>query len=49
MGIKTVNGVATITMPEGELKAAWFTDTEGNILAIQSIPKVMRDKFMSGA
>jgi len=49
MGIKTVNGVATITMPEGELKAAWFTDTEGNILAIQSIPKAMRDKFMSGA
>jgi catechol 2,3-dioxygenase-like lactoylglutathione lyase family enzyme len=30
MGIKTVNGIATM---EGE-KAAWFRDTEGNILAL---------------
>jgi catechol 2,3-dioxygenase-like lactoylglutathione lyase family enzyme len=30
MGIKTVNGVATM----GDMKSAWFKDTEGNILAI---------------
>ena len=30
MGIKTVNGVATM----GEVKSAWFKDTEGNILSI---------------
>jgi predicted enzyme related to lactoylglutathione lyase len=29
-GIKTVNGIATM----GEMKAAWFKDTEGNILCI---------------
>ena len=49
MGIKTVNGVATMSMPEGKLKVAWFTDTEGNILAIQSVPKALREKYMSGA
>jgi catechol 2,3-dioxygenase-like lactoylglutathione lyase family enzyme len=32
MGIKTVNGVATM---EG-YKAAWFKDTEGNILGISN-------------
>lgn len=30
MGMKTVNGVATM----GDMKAAWFKDTEGNILAV---------------
>ena len=30
MGVKTVDGVATM----GEMKAAWFKDTEGNILGI---------------
>ena len=30
MGVKTVDGVATM----GEMKAAWFKDTEGNTLAI---------------
>ena len=29
-GLKTVNGIATI----GDQKAAWFKDTEGNILSI---------------
>ena len=31
--LKTVNGIATI----GEIKAAWFKDTEGNILAITNM------------
>lgn len=30
MGIKTVNGIATM----GDMKSAWFKDTEGNILAV---------------
>jgi predicted enzyme related to lactoylglutathione lyase len=30
MGIKTVNGIATM----GKMKGAWFKDTEGNILAL---------------
>ncbi len=30
MGIKTVNGVATM----GSIKGGWFSDTEGNILAV---------------
>jgi len=29
-GMKTVNGIATM----GKMKAAWFKDTEGNILGI---------------
>jgi catechol 2,3-dioxygenase-like lactoylglutathione lyase family enzyme len=33
MGIKTVNGVATI----GEMKGAWFRDTEGNTLAVTNM------------
>ena len=33
MGIKTVNGVATM----GEMKGAWFKDTEGNILAVSNM------------
>jgi catechol 2,3-dioxygenase-like lactoylglutathione lyase family enzyme len=33
MGIKTVNGIATM---DGH-KGAWFKDTEGNILAISSM------------
>ena len=33
MGIKTVNGVATM----GEYKAAWFKDTEGNILGLSNM------------
>ncbi|MBI2328690.1 MAG: VOC family protein [Chloroflexi bacterium] len=30
MGLKTVNSVATM----GSMKAAWFKDTEGNVLAV---------------
>lgn len=33
MGLKTVDGVATM----GETKAAWFKDTEGNILGISNM------------
>lgn len=33
-GLKTVNSVATL----GDLKAAWFKDSEGNILAIGNAP-----------
>jgi catechol 2,3-dioxygenase-like lactoylglutathione lyase family enzyme len=32
-GLKTVNGVATM----GSLKAAWFKDSEGNILAVNQM------------
>ena len=34
-GLKTVHGVATV----GGMKAAWFKDTEGNILSITQMPK----------
>lgn len=34
-GLKTENGVAT--MPDGE-RGAWFLDTEGNILSINTMP-----------
>ncbi len=30
MGIKTVNGIATL----GEIKGGWFNDTEGNTLGV---------------
>ena len=33
MGIKTVDGIATM----GDWKAAWFKDTEGNILSINQM------------
>jgi catechol 2,3-dioxygenase-like lactoylglutathione lyase family enzyme len=33
-GLKTVEGIATMTTPAGEFKVAWFKDTEGNILAL---------------
>lgn len=32
--LKTVNGVATM----GDVKAAWFKDTEGNILGVVHLP-----------
>jgi catechol 2,3-dioxygenase-like lactoylglutathione lyase family enzyme len=32
-GLKTVNGIATM----GDIKAAWFKDSEGNILAINKM------------
>ena len=38
-GLKTVNGIATT----GDLKTAWFRDSEGNILAISNeVAEVMR-------
>jgi catechol 2,3-dioxygenase-like lactoylglutathione lyase family enzyme len=33
LGIKTVNGIATL----GDMKGAWFKDTEGNILGITNM------------
>jgi catechol 2,3-dioxygenase-like lactoylglutathione lyase family enzyme len=36
-GLKTVEGVATMTTPTGEFKGAWFKDTEGNILAVTNM------------
>jgi hypothetical protein len=33
-GLKTVNGIATM----GKLHAAWFKDSEGNILAVGDEP-----------
>ncbi|UCE97783.1 MAG: VOC family protein [Dehalococcoidia bacterium] len=32
LGIRTVNGIATL----GDMKGAWFKDTEGNTLAISN-------------
>jgi catechol 2,3-dioxygenase-like lactoylglutathione lyase family enzyme len=46
MGLKTVNGVATFKMPEGDMKSAWFKDTEGNILAIESMPAKLKAKYV---
>ena len=34
-GLKTVHGVATV----GGMKAAWFKDTEGNILSVTQMTK----------
>lgn len=34
-GLKTVNGVAEFTGPQGH-RVAWFKDSEGNILAVGS-------------
>lgn len=33
-GLKTVNGIAS----HGDQKSAWFIDTEGNIIAVNSMP-----------
>jgi hypothetical protein len=33
LGVRTVKGVATL----GKMKAAWFKDTEGNILGISNM------------
>lgn len=32
-GLKTVNGIATV----GDMKGAWFTDPEGNIVAVSEM------------
>jgi len=39
-GLKTVNGIAKM---DGDVKAAWFKDTEGNILALGQ-SKAMKTK-----
>jgi predicted enzyme related to lactoylglutathione lyase len=36
MGIKTVNGIANM----GDMKIAWFKDSEGNIISVSEYPKV---------
>jgi catechol 2,3-dioxygenase-like lactoylglutathione lyase family enzyme len=33
-GLRTIDGVYTMSGPDGESHAAWFKDTEGNILAV---------------
>ena len=39
MGLKTVNGIATMPGKEYETKGAWFKDTEGNILSVVQMVK----------
>ena len=36
--LRTVNSVATFSTSTGQAKAAWFKDTEGNILDITDLP-----------
>ncbi|MEN8615331.1 VOC family protein [Dehalogenimonas sp. THU2] len=52
MGIKTVNGVATMGSSNDQEKAAWFKDTEGNIIAIgqmsKSVISKIQEKKMAG-
>ena len=36
-GLKMVEGIATMTIPAGEFKGAWFKDTEGNVLSINNM------------
>jgi len=38
-GLKTVDGVARV----GEERSAWFSDSEGNIIAIGEVPAQMRE------
>lgn len=47
-GIKTKNGIATMMMPMGEVKTAWFKDSEGNILNMIEMAKAMKEKSMAG-
>ena len=44
MGIKTVNGIATMGFAMGQEKAAWFKDSEGNILALGQMSKAVMDQ-----
>lgn len=46
MGLKTVNGVAAMPSPLGEIKGAWFKDTEGNIIGLAQSPKSLKDRIM---
>ncbi len=47
MGIKTVNGIATMSMDGYQMRAAWFKDSEGNILALNEMAKNLKEKMMS--
>ena len=38
-GLGTVNSIATM----GDIRAAWFKDTEGNILAIEQVTREIKD------
>ncbi|APV43456.1 glyoxalase/bleomycin resistance/dioxygenase family protein [Dehalogenimonas formicexedens] len=44
MGIKTVNGVATMDSGDNMSKGAWFKDTEGNIIALDQMSKSNLEK-----
>ncbi len=44
MGIKTMNGIATMGSGMDQEKAAWFKDSEGNILALGQMSKSVMDK-----
>jgi len=46
-GVTFKNGVATMMSPMGEMKAAWFKDSEGNILNIMEMARDMKDKAMT--
>jgi len=46
MGIKTVNGVATMGSGDNMSKSAWFKDTEGNIIALDQMSKSDMQKAM---
>jgi predicted enzyme related to lactoylglutathione lyase len=40
MGLKTVDGIATMRSDQYETLSAWFKDTEGNILALVNMTPV---------
>ncbi|PPD58165.1 VOC family protein [Dehalogenimonas etheniformans] len=46
MGIKTINGVATMGSGMDTEKAAWFKDSEGNILGLGQMSQAVMDKAM---
>ena len=48
MGMKTKNGIATMKSTMGEMKTAWFKDSEGNILNIVEMSMAMKEKSMAG-
>jgi len=44
LGIKTVNGMATMGSGMDMMKAAWFKDSEGNIIGLDQMSKAVMDK-----
>jgi len=46
--LKTVKGLFTMATPEGDYKAAWFKDSEGNILALEQLSAAGWDKVRHG-